>query len=106
VRALYLLLLAACLLGTALPLTLLLGVRVSLRRLGLTLLPVLVVFGAWDAWAIAAGQWSYDPRQTTGWLLPGRVPVEEVAFFLVIPTCAVLALEAVRTVRGWPVGDE
>ena len=105
-RALYLMLLAACLLGTALPLTLLLGVRLSLRRLALTLLPVLAVFAAWDAWAITRGHWSYDLRQTTGWLLPGRLPVEEVAFFLVVPTCAVLALEAVRKVRGWPVGDE
>jgi hypothetical protein len=29
-----------------------------------------------------------------------------VLFFLVIPICSVLALEAVRRVRGWPVGDE
>jgi hypothetical protein len=29
----------------------------------------------------------------------GVLPYEEVAFFLVIPTCAVLALEAVRRAR-------
>ena len=28
--------------------------------------------------------------------LPGRLPIEELLFFLVIPTCAVLTLEAVR----------
>jgi hypothetical protein len=32
--------------------------------------------------------------------------LEELLFFLVIPICAVLALEAVRRVRGWPLGDE
>ncbi len=39
-------------------------------------------------------------------VLPGGLPVEEVLFFLVVPVAAVLTLEAVRTVRGWPVGDE
>jgi hypothetical protein len=27
-------------------------------------------------------------------------------FFVVVPICSVLAYEAVRTVRGWPGGDE
>jgi hypothetical protein len=38
--------------------------------------------------------------------LPGGLPLEELLFFAVVPTCAVLAYEAVRTVRGWPGGDE
>ncbi len=107
-RLLYLLLLGLCLLGTALPLELRLGTRVFARwrRLVLTLLPVVAVFFAWDVWAIARGDWSYDPRQTVGVVLPGRVPLEELLFFLVVPVCAVLALEAVRAVRGWRVGDE
>lgn len=99
----YLLVLGACLLGT-LPLELFLGVRVYRQwpRLLLTLIPVLAVFLTWDVFAIKAGQWSYDPRQLVGIFL-GDVPLEEVLFFLVIPTCAVLALEAVRRVRGWQV---
>jgi lycopene cyclase domain-containing protein len=107
VRFLYLGLLLACLLAT-LPLELLLGTRVYARwrRLLLTLLPVAVVFSLWDALAVAAGHWRYDPHQTIGVLLPGRLPLEEVLFFLVVPTCAVLTLEAVRRVKGWPVGDE
>jgi hypothetical protein len=32
------------------------------------------------------------------------MPVEELLFFLVVPVCAVLALEAVRTVTGWDAG--
>jgi lycopene cyclase domain-containing protein len=99
VKAAYLLVLAGCLIGTA-PLEVLLHTRVyaQWRRLLLTLLPVLVVFTTWDVLAIRAGHWSYDPRQTTG-LHVGNVPVEELLFFLVIPTCAILSLEAVRSVR-------
>jgi lycopene cyclase domain-containing protein len=103
----YLAVLAFCLLGT-LPLEVWLGVRVYRRprRLLLTLLPVVAVFLAWDLYAVAAGHWGFDPEQTVGLTLPGGVPVEELLFFLVIPTCAVLAFEAVRRVKGWPAGDE
>jgi len=98
----YLAVLALCLLGT-LPLELWLGVRVYRRprRLLLTLLPVVAVFYLWDVYAIAADHWSFDPAQTVGLVLPGGVPVEELLFFVVVPTCAVLAFEAVRRVKGW-----
>ena len=105
-KASYLLVLLACLIGTA-PLEIVLHTRVYARwqRLLLTLLPVFVVFTVWDVLAIRAGHWTYDRHQTTG-VHVGNVPLEELLFFLVIPTCAILALEAVRAVRGWPVGDE
>ncbi|NJC69745.1 lycopene cyclase domain-containing protein [Planosporangium thailandense] len=74
------------------------GVLRRWRRLLLTLLPVVVVFTAWDLAAIAAGHWSFDPGQTTGVRLPGRLPLEELLFFVVVPVCAVLGFEAVRTV--------
>lgn len=103
----YLAVLAFCLVGT-LPLELWLGVRVyrQWKRLLLTLLPVVAVFLAWDLYAIASDHWSFDGDQTLGVLLPGGVPVEELLFFLVVPTCAVLSFEAVRRVTGWPAGDE
>jgi lycopene cyclase domain-containing protein len=103
----YLAVLAGCLLGTSW-LELALRTRVYRRwlRLLLTVLPVLAVFFAWDVYAVAHGHWSFDRRRTTGLLVPGQVPVEEVLFFLVVPLCAVLAYEAVRSVRGWPGGDE
>jgi lycopene cyclase domain-containing protein len=99
--------LAFCLLGT-LPLELWLhvGVYRRWRRLLLTLLPVVAVFVAWDLYAIAAGHWSFDPAQVLGVQLPGALPVEELLFFVVVPICSVMAYEAVRTVRGWPGGDE
>ena len=95
----YLLVLLGCVLGT-LPLELVLGVRVyrRWRRLLLSLAPVLVVFLVWDALAVRAGQWSFDRAQVVGFV--GSLPLEEVLFFVVVPTCAVLTLEAVRRVRG------
>jgi lycopene cyclase domain-containing protein len=92
----YLLILAVCLLGTV-PLELVLHVRVYARwrRLLLTLLPVVVVFGAWDAYSVHRGFWTYDQRYLLGVTLPGQLPLEELLFFLVIPTCAVLTYEAV-----------
>lgn len=107
-RATYLLLLAACLLGT-LPLELVLhvGVYRRWRRLLVAIACVAVPFTVWDLWAVSRHQWAYDPRQTIGWLLPGRLPVEELAFFVVIPICAILTYEAVRVRRpSWSYGDE
>jgi lycopene cyclase domain-containing protein len=104
----YLAVLGGCLLA-ALWLEPLLRVNVfrRRRRLLLTLLPVVVVFGLWDLAAIAAGQWSFDERELTGVVLPGGLPLEELLFFLVTPTCAILGFEAVRAVkRHWPAGDE
>jgi len=107
VRFTYLAVLAGCLVGT-LPLELLLRTRVYARwrRWLLALLPGFVVFVAWDLYAIATGHWSFDPRRTIGVVFPGGLPLEEVLFFVVIPTCGLLAFEAVRRRTGWPAGDE
>jgi lycopene cyclase domain-containing protein len=96
----YLLVLAGCLLGT-LPLELVLrvGVYRQWRRLLLTLAPVTAVFVTWDVLATRAGHWSFDAGQVLTPRLAG-LPLEELAFFVVIPLCAVLGYEAVRKVRG------
>ena len=107
-RFTYLLILAACFVGT-LPLELVLHTRVYTRwrRLLTALVPVVVVFGVWDVLEIRAGAWRYDPAWLVGVTLPGRLPLEELLFFVIIPTCAVLTLEAVRARRpDWLVGDE
>lgn len=93
----YLLLMAACLVLT-LPLEFVYRARVWRRpRSLLAVLAVPVaVFAVWDVLAIRAGIWSFSPRYTTGWELPFGLPVEEAAFFVTIPICAILAYEAVR----------
>jgi lycopene cyclase domain-containing protein len=93
----YLVVLAGCLVGAVwLEPVLRVGVLRQWRRLLLTIAPVVLVFGGWDVAAIAAHHWSYDRAQTTGVLLPGRLPLEELLFFVVVPVCAILGFEAVR----------
>jgi len=101
----YLALLVGCLVVTA-PLELVLRVRVYARwpRLLLAIAPEFVVFVAWVLYAIAQNHWHYSAARTLDLRLPGGIPVEEVLFFLVVPVCAVLALEAVRKVTGWDAG--
>ena len=103
----YVAVLAGCLLGTA-PLEILLRTRVYARwrRWLLALAPTLVVFVVWDLYAIHAGHWTYDLHRMTGVLLPGRLPLDEVLFFVVVPVCAILGFEAVRAVLRLPAGDE
>ena len=101
----YLALLAGCLVVTA-PLELLLRVRVYARwrRLLVAVAPEFAVFVVWVLYAIAQGHWDYSGELTLGVRLPGGIPVEELLFFLVVPLCSVLALEAVRKVTGWDAG--
>jgi lycopene cyclase domain-containing protein len=101
----YLGILAACLLGT-LPLEFVVRARVYARwpRAVLTLLPVIALFSGWDVAEIHAHAWHYDPRYLVGVYLPGRLPLEELLFFVVIPLCALLTFEAVQAVRtDWSV---
>jgi lycopene cyclase domain-containing protein len=95
----YLFLMAACLVITV-PLELVLGARVwrQPRRLGLTLIAPVLIFVAWDLFAIARHTWGYNRRYITGLKLPGHLPVEELAFFVVIPIASLLTYEAVGRV--------
>jgi lycopene cyclase domain-containing protein len=101
----YLLVLAACLLVT-LPLEVL-GARVYRRprRLARAVLPAALLFSAWDAVAVAAGVWSFDPASVIGVRLAFGLPLEEMLFFVVIPVCGILTYEAVGLtldlVRRW-----
>ena len=94
----YVAMLAFCLAGT-LPLVPAFRLRVlrQPRRLLLTVLLAGSPFLLWDLYATRAGHWRFDPAQT----LPTRVaglPLEEIAFFVVIPLVSVLTYEAVQAV--------
>ncbi|WP_019877430.1 lycopene cyclase domain-containing protein [Sporichthya polymorpha] len=104
----YLAMLLGCLALTV-PLEWLVGARVLAqgRRLALTLLLAGTPFLLWDLWAVSRDHWSFDADQTLGLEVPGGLPVEEVAFFVVIPLAVVFSFEAVRAVRrrlGWDTG--
>lgn len=98
----YLILMGLCVLIT-LPLELVLRARVYRRpRLLLrALVPVVLVFSAWDLLGIWRDHWSYNPAYVTGIELPFRMPLEELVFFVVIPLCGLLTYEAVGTVLTW-----
>jgi lycopene cyclase domain-containing protein len=96
----YLIVLGACLLITA-PLEFFgAGVYRRPRRTLLAIVPVAAVFVIWDAIAIAARVWTYNPRYVTGVELPLRIPLEELLFFVVIPLCGLLTFNAVTTMLG------
>jgi lycopene cyclase domain-containing protein len=93
----YLFVLAACL-AITLPLELLgPGVYRQPWRTACAIIPVAVVFVIWDGVAIAAGVWTYNPLYVTGVELLGRIPIEELLFFVVIPLCGLLTYNAVET---------
>ncbi len=95
----YVAMLAFCLAGT-LPLVRVYRLRVLAqpRRLALTVLVAGTPFVVWDLWATHVGHWRFDAGQTLPWRVAG-LPLEEIAFFVVIPLAAVLTYESVRVVR-------
>jgi lycopene cyclase domain-containing protein len=94
----YLIVLAACLLITA-PLEMFgAGVYRQAWRTAGAVLPVAAVFVGWDAVAIAAHVWTYNPQFVTGFELPAHIPIEELLFFVVIPLCGLLTYNAVDTI--------
>lgn len=80
------------------------------RRLFGAIVGPVLVFMAWDAYAISQGHWYFNPGRILGVEVIAGVPVDELLFFLTIPLAAILTLEAVRSVKadksGWEVGDE
>jgi lycopene cyclase domain-containing protein len=92
--------LVACVIVT-LPLEFAFGARVWRRpaRTARSIAPVALVFLVWDLWATHRGTWFFDETQTLGLVVPGGLPVEELAFFVVIPACALLTLESVRNIE-------
>ena len=95
----YVAMLAFCLAGT-LPLVPAFRLRVLAqpKRLLLTIGLAGTPFLVWDLYATHAGHWWFDADQTLPMRVAG-VPLEEVAFFVVIPLVSVLTLEATRAVR-------
>jgi lycopene cyclase domain-containing protein len=89
-------------LAAVVPLEFALGLRVlrdPIRLVRTLWLPV-VLFVLWDVLAIERGTWWYNERYVTGWRLPFGLPLEELAFFIVIPVVGLLTFEAVRRVLG------
>src|SRR3712207_6429643 len=96
----YVAMLAFCLAGT-LPLVPAFRLRAlrQPRRLLLTIVAAGSPFLVWDLYATGAGHWRFDASQTLPWRVAG-LPLEEIAFFVVIPFVTVLTYEGVGAVRS------
>ena len=99
-HASYAAMLAFVLLGT-LPLHRFYRLRVFRQplRLLVAIVPVAALFVAWDLMATSAGHWRFDPAQTFAGRLWG-LPLEEYAFFVVVPLAGILTFEAVKAVAS------
>jgi lycopene cyclase domain-containing protein len=105
----YLVVMGVCVVATV-PLEVLFGAHVWRRplRLAKALAVPVVVFVGWDIAAIAHHQWRYNRHYITGIYLPGKLPIEELVFFVVVPVCALLTFEVVSRMLGpdrlvpWP----
>lgn len=89
--------LVACLVVTV-PLVPIFRLR-RVRRPGLLAVAIACAatpFVVWDVLATHAGEWRFDGAQVLGVRLLG-LPVEEWAFFVVIPFAAIACYEAVGT---------
>lgn len=64
-----------------------------------TLLATALIFVLWDVWAVFQGHWSFNPEFVLGFFLLNQ-PVEEVAFFLVIPFFYIVIWEILKKKSG------
>lgn len=89
-----------CLAVTA-PLELVIGARVYRhpKRLAATIAIASAPFVLWDLLAIRAGHWWFSDEYTLDVHI-GSFPIEELAFFVVIPIAALLTHETVKLLLG------
>ena len=62
---------------------------------------ILVIYLIWDFWAVSKGSWFFDPNQILGIMLLGKLPIEEVLFFIIGPMMTVLTYLALTKLTGW-----
>lgn len=67
----------------------------------ITDLLILVLYTAWDSWAIYKRNWYFDPSQILGVKLLFSIPLEEILFFIVVPFTTVATYLALKKLTGW-----
>ena len=83
------------------------GVLRRIKRALLSIIPVAIIFLAWDYYAVRSGHWIFDESQVVGIYGPSGIPLEEFLFFLIVPLAGLMTIEAVRAVKKhWIFGDE
>ena len=64
-------------------------------------LVVLVIYSAWDSWAIYKRNWYFDPQQILVMHLFFKIPLEEILFFIVVPFTTIATFLALKKLTGW-----
>lgn len=64
-------------------------------------LMILAIYLIWDFWAVSKGSWFFDSDQILGIMLFGKLPIEEVLFFIIVPLMTVLTYLALVKLTGW-----
>ena len=52
---------------------------------------VLLIYTAWDIYAVKHHNWSFDPQQIWGVNIGGTLPIEEILFFVIVPLMTILS---------------
>ena len=67
---------------------------------------ILVIYLIWDFWAVTKGSWYFDADQILGVMIFGKLPIEEVLFFIIVPMMSVLTYLALIKLTGWGKSKE
>ncbi len=67
-------------------------IRIPLREACIAIFVSGVFFVLWDVLAVAAGHWAFGLSHMLGWRV-GNQPVEEIAFFIIIPLFGIMLWE-------------
>jgi len=57
---------------------------------------ILVIYVAWDIWAVQNKNWRFDSAQILGFRLFGALPIEEILFFIIVPLMTILVYLALN----------
>jgi len=73
-------------------------VRIGFRNALMAILPVLMIFVAWDIFATWRGHWEFGLDKMLGIVVLNQ-PVEELLFFIVVPLFYLVVWEMVKRHR-------
>jgi lycopene cyclase domain-containing protein len=67
----------------------------------LTDFSILIIYLSWDFWAINRRNWYFDTKQIIGSYILGKMPIEEVLFFIIVPLTTIMTYLALMKLTGW-----
>lgn len=70
-------------------------IKIDLKKALVAIIPVLVIFLSWDIIATELGHWDFGFDKMLGVVIINQ-PIEEIAFFLVIPLFHIIVWETIK----------